>query len=127
MTSDFLLATGGIDNITGDRTTIIYSDNLNVPSNWFDNNISTTIQPNNNSSREFNLFGGGLGDDETLKKDFVFDRTDVRVIFIALYSLVFCCCFLGEYEKCKQTQIHFRIRDRRFRRQSITTQSFSFT
>lgn len=35
--------------------------------------------------------------DEPIKKDFVFDRTDVRVIFITMYTLVFCCCFFGEY------------------------------
>lgn len=29
-------------------------------------------------------------------KEFVFDRTDVRVVFVTLYSLVFCCCFFGE-------------------------------
>lgn len=29
-------------------------------------------------------------------KEFVFDRTDVRIVFITLYSLVFCCCFFGE-------------------------------
>lgn len=106
--NDFLLATVGIDNITSDKVTSLYGDNLNVTFNWFDNNISTTIQPSN-SSREFHLFGsigsglargsiGGLDDDESLKKDFVFDRTDVRVIFITLYSLVFCCCFLGKHK-----------------------------
>lgn len=31
------------------------------------------------------------------KRDFVFDRTDVRVIFITLYSMVFCCCFFGNF------------------------------
>lgn len=31
------------------------------------------------------------------KRDHVFDRTDVRVIFTITYSLVFCCCFFGEY------------------------------
>lgn len=36
-------------------------------------------------------------DDEPFKKDFVFDRTDVRVIFITMYTLVFCCCFFGKY------------------------------
>lgn len=30
-------------------------------------------------------------------KEYVFDRTDVRVVFITLYSLVFCCCFFGEF------------------------------
>ncbi|XP_062706134.1 trissin receptor isoform X2 [Aedes albopictus] len=31
----------------------------------------------------------------SVQKEFIFDRTDVRVIFITLYSLVFCCCFFG--------------------------------
>ncbi|XP_021702487.1 trissin receptor isoform X1 [Aedes aegypti] len=31
----------------------------------------------------------------SVHKEFIFDRTDVRVIFITLYSLVFCCCFFG--------------------------------
>lgn len=30
-------------------------------------------------------------------KEFIYDRTDVRVIFITLYSLVFCCCFFGKF------------------------------
>lgn len=29
-------------------------------------------------------------------KEYIFDRKEVRVIFITLYSLVFCCCFFGE-------------------------------
>lgn len=32
-----------------------------------------------------------------VQKEFIFDRTDVRVIFITLYSLVFCCCFFGKF------------------------------
>ncbi|XP_047516286.1 trissin receptor [Pieris napi] len=28
-------------------------------------------------------------------EEFIFDRTDVRAIFISLYTLVFCCCFFG--------------------------------
>lgn len=32
-----------------------------------------------------------LNDDE-----YIFDRTDIRAIFIALYTIVFCCCFFGE-------------------------------
>ncbi|XP_045771988.1 trissin receptor-like [Maniola jurtina] len=27
--------------------------------------------------------------------EFIFDRTDVRAIFITLYTIVFCCCFFG--------------------------------
>lgn len=30
-------------------------------------------------------------------KEYIFDRKEVRVIFITLYSLVFCCCFFGEW------------------------------
>lgn len=30
-------------------------------------------------------------------KEYIFDRLEVRVIFITLYSLVFCCCFFGEW------------------------------
>ncbi|KAJ9582924.1 hypothetical protein L9F63_022727, partial [Diploptera punctata] len=25
--------------------------------------------------------------------EYIFDRTDVRAIFITLYTIVFCCCF----------------------------------
>ncbi|XP_045511384.1 trissin receptor-like [Colias croceus] len=28
-------------------------------------------------------------------EEFIFDRTDVRAIFITLYTIVFCCCFFG--------------------------------
>lgn len=34
-------------------------------------------------------------------KEYVFDRTDVRVVFITLYSLVFCCCFFGKFLQCR--------------------------
>ncbi|TDG40918.1 hypothetical protein AWZ03_012660 [Drosophila navojoa] len=27
--------------------------------------------------------------------EYIFDRTDVRIIFITLYTIVFCCCFFG--------------------------------
>lgn len=33
-----------------------------------------------------------MSDDE-----YIFDRTDVRAIFITLYTIVFCCCFFGEF------------------------------
>lgn len=42
---------------------------------------------NDNSDMNYDLFE---------IKDYIFDRTGVRVIFITLYSLVFCCCFFGE-------------------------------
>lgn len=37
-----------------------------------------------------------VDDKELLKRDHVFDRTDVRVIFITMYTLVFCFCFFGK-------------------------------
>lgn len=67
-----------------------------------------------NTINNYNITGGGgagndgnylngtyLYDDDgsesDVHKEFIFDRTDVRVIFITLYSLVFCCCFFGKY------------------------------
>lgn len=90
--NDIVLSTTiGIENITSDK--FLFGDNFNTTyNNWYDSNSSTTIQPfyyTNNTTTTIA--------DEPLKKDYVFDRTDVRVIFITLYSLVFCCCFLGEY------------------------------
>lgn len=29
-------------------------------------------------------------------EEFIFDRTDVKAIFITLYTIVFCCCFFGK-------------------------------
>lgn len=29
-------------------------------------------------------------------REYIFDRKEVRIIFITLYTLVFCCCFFGE-------------------------------
>lgn len=39
-----------------------------------------------------------IDNDELLKRDHVFDRTDVRVIFTIIYTLVFCCCFFGKFK-----------------------------
>lgn len=37
--------------------------------------------------------GGAQSENST----YIFDRLDVRIIFITLYTLVFCCCFFGEW------------------------------
>ncbi|XP_049549311.1 trissin receptor-like isoform X2 [Anopheles darlingi] len=56
-------------------------------------NINGTLEPYGG--------GGAVASNMThpftnfVHKEFIFDRTDVRVIFITLYSLVFCCCFFG--------------------------------
>lgn len=33
---------------------------------------------------------------DIVHKEYIFDRKEVRIIFIILYSIVFCCCFFGE-------------------------------
>ena len=33
---------------------------------------------------------------DSLESEYIFDRLDVRIIFITLYSVVFACCFFGE-------------------------------
>lgn len=35
--------------------------------------------------------------DEALQHEYIFDRTDVRTIFIVMYGIVFCCCFCGKF------------------------------
>ncbi|KAH8404994.1 hypothetical protein KR215_008688 [Drosophila sulfurigaster] len=48
---------------------------------------SSLIQKNNN---EFETADGDY------TSEYIFDRTDIRIIFIILYTLVFCCCFFGK-------------------------------
>lgn len=59
---------------------------------YFMNFTSTATTSNHYRTNDSTTDG-----DEPFKKDFAFDRTDVRVIFITMYTLVFCCCFFGEY------------------------------
>lgn len=58
------------------------------------NSVADIPRSSNNGSL---LPFGNLTDTDG-KRDFVFDRTDVRVIFITLYSMVFCCCFFGKFD-----------------------------
>ncbi|XP_055381874.1 trissin receptor isoform X2 [Condylostylus longicornis] len=51
-------------------------------------------ETNNELDENDELFAPGA------KRDFVFDRTDVKIIFITLYSLVFCCCFFAVADFC---------------------------
>lgn len=68
-------------------------DGLLNGTDFFMNLTSTATTSNHYRTNESTIDGS----DEPIKKDFVFDRTDVRVIFITMYTLVFCCCFFGEY------------------------------
>lgn len=66
-------------------------------------NYNTTVSHNsgfgNGTVNESSFIANLSSSNESQKRDFVFDRTDVRVLFITLYSLVFCCCFFGKYTK----------------------------
>lgn len=74
-------------NITGE----LYQNATNLYGNFSDDS----------SGKHFNnqaIDNRTVDDDkDLLKRDHVFDRTDVRVIFITMYTLVFCFCFFGEY------------------------------
>lgn len=84
--NDFLTTSSGIENVTSDR--LLLTDNLNITLIWCDN-ITTTILSNVSKITSAVV-------DPPSKKDYIFDRTDVRVIFITIYSLVFFCCFVGK-------------------------------
>lgn len=53
---------------------------------------------NDDVLKRFETANNDTDDDGLLRENHVFDRTDVRAIFIIMYSLVFCCCFFGEYK-----------------------------
>ncbi|CAK1549898.1 unnamed protein product [Leptosia nina] len=59
-----------------------YTETFNSTKNENDDDLGNTTTANES---EFNL----------QNEEFIFDRTDVRAIFITLYTLVFCCCFFG--------------------------------
>ncbi|CAK1603140.1 unnamed protein product [Parnassius mnemosyne] len=64
-------------------------------------NIVKNDWENENSTRNYDiaddLLNSTLNEDENLlnNDEYIFDRTDVRAIFITLYTIVFCCCFFG--------------------------------
>uniref|UniRef100_A0A1I8Q6N3 G-protein coupled receptors family 1 profile domain-containing protein n=1 Tax=Stomoxys calcitrans TaxID=35570 RepID=A0A1I8Q6N3_STOCA len=82
-----------------------------TPATWYPfNGVDVSLAPALNESNSQNSshlddgFGmSGLDDGEAFDdmedvkdpKDYIFDRTDVRIIFITLYTMVFCCCFFG--------------------------------
>lgn len=57
----------------------------------------TQLYPGSSSfitnNQSYNMSGVYIDEEPT--GEYVFDRTDVRVIFITLYTIVFCCCFFG--------------------------------
>ena len=49
----------------------------------------------NGTDMNFTMGDGGAGGIAEI--DYIFDRPDIRAIFITLYTIVFCSCFLGKY------------------------------
>ncbi|XP_072761496.1 uncharacterized protein [Anoplolepis gracilipes] len=66
----------------------ISQDTTNFLSDW--NTVTYEIGNNetylNNETLLYNV---------SLNEDYIFDRTDVKVIFITLYTIVFVCCFFA--------------------------------
>lgn len=48
-------------------------------------------------------------DSDEILDDYIFDRTDVRAIFITLYTIVFCCCFFGKFSFFNSNYIAFEM------------------
>jgi hypothetical protein len=90
-------------------------ETISVSDNESDDIIFTTTEILLRKSGLWNVSGGGSGesdamygsdsDNQTLfandsyrfeHKEYIFDRKDVRYVFITLYSLVFCFCFFGK-------------------------------
>lgn len=69
-----------------------YTKNLVIVYNDTWENVPVNISQINSNESNFNRTQFPLEDDE-----YIFDRTDVRAIFITLYTIVFCCCFFGKY------------------------------
>lgn len=68
-------------------------DILNTSYPWWMWNVTDDFGYNGTKFGE----GPRFGDEDYEDEPYIFDRTDVRVIFITLYMLVFCCCFFGEW------------------------------
>lgn len=89
------------NNVLYDQSTTtksVVTDTLDILFNTT-NLFESSFVDDNAISIDNNRTNQTIADDKELsKRDHVFDRTDVRVIFITMYSLVFCCCFFG---KCK--------------------------
>jgi hypothetical protein len=89
-TSESLLSTSML-TIVENVTDVIYGS-TNIIHNV--NNVNNFI---NNESDGTNPFSFDNNNNVTFEhKEYIFDRKEVRYVFITLYSLVFCFCFFGE-------------------------------
>lgn len=107
-TNDLLPHSFNNNNVYDQSTTTksVVTDTLDILFNTtFDYYKNTTnlfersLTEDNAISIDNNRTKQTIADDKELfKRDHVFDRTDVRMIFITMYSLVFCCCFFGKFK-----------------------------
>lgn len=74
-------------NITSD----LYRNATNLYGNVSDDSVR--LLNNNTANNQTEL------SKELVKRAHVLDRTDVRVIFVFTFSLVFCFCFFGKYSR----------------------------
>ncbi|KAM7352864.1 trissin receptor isoform 2-T2 [Cochliomyia hominivorax] len=70
-----------------------YINDNNINSNNNNNNYNNVITVSYNNVISFNDSLDDMSSEDT--SEYIFDRTDVRIIFITLYTMVFCCCFFG--------------------------------
>ncbi|CRL00425.1 CLUMA_CG013691, isoform A [Clunio marinus] len=75
------------DNVTVVRKSMSsFNDNSTVYGDMIYNSQSENDN-NTNATIDFNF--------DFEPREYIFDRKEVRIIFITLYTMVFCCCFFG--------------------------------
>ncbi|XP_058448036.1 trissin receptor isoform X2 [Malaya genurostris] len=94
----------GNNSSTNSNSNVSLVGNFSANSLLVNSSPPTSLFSLNGTALDLSLAGSGSGvgtenfsfpSNNFVQKEFIFDRTDVRVIFITLYSLVFCCCFFG--------------------------------
>lgn len=77
----------------------------------FEENYNATTEDQFNASlnnSNISLLNSTFMNHDIVHKEYIFDRKEVRIIFIILYSIVFCCCFFGEWEWNEISELHNR-------------------
>lgn len=73
-------------SVIENATDVIYDNSSNSNNKYNIESDNQTFVPNNDTY-----------DFKTEQKEYIFDRKDVRYVFVTLYSLVFCFCFFGKF------------------------------
>lgn len=80
----------GVSSLASNKISAFSNDNNNNNNNNINNVITVSY---NNVISVNDTFDDMSAEDSS---EYIFDRTDVRIIFITLYTIVFCCCFFGK-------------------------------